>query len=97
MYKRQDLGLLKPDLTFFFACNDNSQRQGFGDERYESSQFQLKVRDQFAALFKHFQGQDYICILDTTDKSIDQVHDQVWAKTLEFMRENADVDDFTYF
>lgn len=46
-----DVGLPKPDLTIFLNLNDSSNRDGFGDERYEVKEFQLKVKKQFESFF----------------------------------------------
>ena len=44
-----DKGLLKPDRVFFLdlPMEEVSRRGGFGEERYETAQFQTKVRRCF--------------------------------------------------
>ncbi|SCU79705.1 LADA_0B02630g1_1 [Lachancea dasiensis] len=96
-----DKGLLKPDLTFFLSNAESGLRQGFGEERYESTEFQAKVREQFVAIFDTFEEAAYkkshIVFLDTTNQSITQVHELVHSATTEFIRKNAEIDEFMYF
>ncbi|CAR21909.1 bifunctional thymidylate/uridylate kinase [Lachancea thermotolerans CBS 6340] len=98
---QSDVGLLKPDLTLFLTNQGSELRQGFGDERYENSAFQQKVREQFSTFFNDFEDPDYsqahIKVLETSGKSIEQVHDMVWSTTSAFMQEYADIQDFMYF
>ena len=44
-----DRGLVKPDLIFYIDLDLDTikERSGFGDERYEKTEFQEKVREQF--------------------------------------------------
>ena len=44
-----DRGLVKPDLVFYIDLDMDTikERSGFGDERYEKTEFQEKVREQF--------------------------------------------------
>lgn len=47
--KSPDIGLPLPDVTFFLDIDPakGEQREGFGEERYEITEFQAKVRDLF--------------------------------------------------
>ncbi|CCH62687.1 hypothetical protein TBLA_0I00220 [Henningerozyma blattae CBS 6284] len=56
-----DIGLIKPDLTIFLTTdsdistsNQINNRSGFGAERYEKSDFQLKVKAKFDIVFNYF-------------------------------------------
>ena len=44
-----DVGLIKPDLVIYIEVEMStiSSRAGFGGERYEKTEFQTKVKDQF--------------------------------------------------
>eukprot|EP00929_Paragymnodinium_shiwhaense_P055459 TRINITY_DN27784_c0_g1_i1.p1 TRINITY_DN27784_c0_g1~~TRINITY_DN27784_c0_g1_i1.p1 ORF type:complete len:308 (+),score=101.79 TRINITY_DN27784_c0_g1_i1:155-1078(+) len=46
-----DIGLPQPDLVFFLHLDPEvgAKRAAFGDERYENTQMQIAVREQFAA------------------------------------------------
>ncbi|SCV02101.1 LANO_0F15236g1_1 [Lachancea nothofagi CBS 11611] len=96
-----DKGLLKPDLTLFLTNSDSELRQGFGEERYECTDFQDKVRGQFAAIFDTLEDPDYkskhIKFLDTTHKTIEEVHQLVRAVTSDYIQGHADVNEFIYF
>lgn len=69
-----DTGLPKPDLTLFFKFSDNSQREGFGDERYEVKEFQDKVAIEFNRFSKGNEWES----LDVDGKSIEEVSLEVW-------------------
>jgi dTMP kinase len=67
-------GLPKPDIVLFMDMPSTSMRQGWGEERYEQSEFQQKVRNVF----------DWIQDLEPTrwfnvdaDESRDNVEDQI--------------------
>ena len=72
-----DIGMPKPDITIFLKFNDIVQttaRAGFGDERYEVTEFQTEVRDQFTK-FESFPEWHNVYV---DNKSIDEVHDEIW-------------------
>ncbi|SCU86869.1 LAFA_0E03510g1_1 [Lachancea sp. 'fantastica'] len=96
-----DKGLLKPDLTFFLSNSENEQRQGFGDERYESSNFQSKVRQEFEAIFDTFESplykEKHMVFLNTTGKTIDEVHGMFDSALKSFIQNNNDINEFMYF
>ncbi|RWS11214.1 thymidylate kinase-like protein, partial [Dinothrombium tinctorium] len=50
--KAPDSGLIKPDLVLYLTASDcvSSTRNGFGDEIYESSDFQSKVKAVYETL-----------------------------------------------
>ncbi|CCH43612.1 hypothetical protein BN7_3165 [Wickerhamomyces ciferrii] len=69
-----DIGLPKPDLTLFLKLNDSSNREGFGDERYEVKEFQLKVRQQFEKFYNESNWNTII----VDGKNIEQVENEIW-------------------
>lgn len=50
--KAPDHGLPKPDLVIFLdvPVEGSSSRRGFGEEKYEKVDFQVKVREAFSKL-----------------------------------------------
>jgi len=50
--KQPDVGLLTPDLVLFLdlPIEAAEQRGGFGEERYEKREMQIKVRELFLQL-----------------------------------------------
>ncbi|RCH85812.1 hypothetical protein CU097_004665 [Rhizopus azygosporus] len=50
--KHPDVGLLSPDLVLFLdlSINEAEKRGGFGEERYEKRDLQIKVRTEFRKL-----------------------------------------------
>lgn len=70
-----DKGLPKPDLTIFLKLKENGDREGFGDERYEVSEFQARVKKQFELFEKN---ESNWCSLEVDGLDIDQVKELVW-------------------
>lgn len=50
--RNPDIGLLTPDIVLFLdlPIDEAENRGGFGDERYEKRELQMKVRDEFMKL-----------------------------------------------
>lgn len=50
--RNPDIGLLSPDLVLFLDLNidEAEKRGGFGQERYEKRELQIKVREEFFKL-----------------------------------------------
>lgn len=81
-----DKGLIKPDLLFFLSNGDSmasSSRKGFGEERYETLQFQDRVKDQFFNVFRALEGypeaSERLIMLDVAHRSIEQVSQELWC------------------
>ncbi|KAI9314415.1 deoxythymidylate kinase [Dichotomocladium elegans] len=72
--KHPDVGLLVPDVVLFLdlPIDEAEKRGGFGEERYETRELQVKVRQQFMALkepsWKMIQA----------NRSMDAVHEDMW-------------------
>ncbi|CAO3611274.1 unnamed protein product [Cunninghamella blakesleeana] len=68
--KQPDVGLLVPDLVMFLdlSMEEAEKRGGFGEERYEKRELQLRVRDEFNQLMD-----DSWKIIDAS-KSVEEVH-----------------------
>ena len=51
--RRPEVGLPRPDICIFLDITpaDAARRGGFGDEKYETSQMQERVRENFQKLF----------------------------------------------
>lgn len=71
--KQPDIGLPKPDAVFYLMLNteEASKRGVFGNERYEQTEFQLKVSLNFDCL----KEKDWIVI--DANKSIDSLHIEI--------------------
>lgn len=68
-----DVGLPKPDLVLYMTLPNEKviEREGFGDERYESLDFQAKVKINFAHLVE-----DYWKVIPADD-SVENLHKQI--------------------
>lgn len=77
-----DIGLPKPDLTLFLDINveELGKRLGWGEERYETVQFQKLVQKSFYRLFIGSNGSvnDDVQFIDVNNKLIDQVAENIW-------------------
>jgi dTMP kinase len=73
--KEQDRGLPKPDIVCFLDVSPEvaERRGGFGNEVYEKREFQGKVRSNF----KTFQNEDYWKVIDTDEKSLEDVYMEI--------------------
>jgi dTMP kinase len=76
-----DLGLPKPDLTVFLNLEDRESRAGFGEERYEVSDFQKKVELQF----RQFFDEENWNTLVVDGKGIAEVESEVWELVQEVL------------
>lgn len=67
-------GLPKPDIVLFMDTPNTSLRPGWGEERYEQSEFQQKVR----AMFKCIEDMEPIRWFNVdADESVENVEEQV--------------------
>eukprot|EP00038_Savillea_parva_P003900 m.131696 g.131696 ORF g.131696 m.131696 type:complete len:213 (-) comp11318_c0_seq12:4756-5394(-) len=73
-----DAGLPAPNLLLHLelGANEAESRGGFGDERYEVSEFQAQVKQQFAALYKSLDSIEPV-VLDVSGLSIEEVGDRI--------------------
>ena len=71
--KKSDSGLIKPDAVIYMVLSDEamSQRQGFGDEVYESLDFQSKVKVNYDKLM------DDSWIVVNTDIPREELHEKL--------------------
>ncbi|KAK5778562.1 bifunctional thymidylate/uridylate kinase PWA37_000175 [Arxiozyma heterogenica] len=93
-----DKGLLRPDLTIFLTQDDltrQSDRNGFGDERYEISSFQQKVKSQFESLFRNISDSNEVKLLNVSGKSIEEVETLVWEQVELLLKQPNQ--EFKYF
>lgn len=97
-----DVGLLKPDLTLFLSTQDvdnNAEKSGFGDERYETVKFQDKVKQTFMKLLDKEirKGDESITIVDVTNKGIQEVEALIWQIVEPVLSTHIDHDKFSFF
>eukprot|EP00035_Acanthoeca_spectabilis_P015316 m.305102 g.305102 ORF g.305102 m.305102 type:complete len:256 (+) comp16340_c0_seq5:3613-4380(+) len=78
-----DAGLPAPDLLVHLelGAKEAETREGFGDERYEVSEFQAKVKTQFSALYTRLENVKPT-VLDVSGMSIEAVGDKIEALVL---------------
>ncbi|CEP23390.1 K00943 dTMP kinase [Cyberlindnera jadinii] len=77
-----DIGLPRPDLTIFLNLNDSqSSRGGFGDERYEVTEFQQQVKLQFEKFFNEPNWNTLV----VDGKNIKEVAEEVWPLVQEVL------------
>lgn len=73
-----DVGLPRPDICVFLDIEPEiaEKRGGFGEERYEASEMQKRVRAGFWALMKKEDGAD-ITVVDA-GRELDEVEREIW-------------------
>ncbi|XP_037049502.1 thymidylate kinase [Bradysia coprophila] len=80
--KAPEAGLLKPDLVLYLTLTPEAtaKRSGFGDERYENTEFQRKVRHCFDKLYdsSYWQKVD----ADRSESELGAVLDQYVEETM---------------
>lgn len=78
-----DKGLPKPDATIFLKFEDgsNTNRSGFGDERYELVEFQEKVKIAFENFDEYTEWKPIF--VDGLSK--DEVHEKIWSNIEELL------------
>ena len=74
--KQPDRGLPKPDLVCFLdvSAAEAQKRGGFGEEKYEESGFQSRVRENYLKLMD-----DNWKTVDTDKKSVEEVYAELLA------------------
>ena len=97
-----DIGLLKPDLTLFLSTQDvdnNAEKCGFGNERYETVPFQEKVKQTFITLLENEmrKGDESIRIVDVSNRGIQEVEALIWQMVEPVLTTHIDHDKFSFF
>ena len=80
-----DKGLLKPHIVFFLDIDPNiaSNRPGYGQEVYENTPFQTKVRDGFMQLI----DKNWVVIDATRDVNV--IEEEIYQRILLEMEKNS--------
>ncbi|KAK4513658.1 Ubiquitin- modifier 1 [Mucor velutinosus] len=84
--RNPDIGLLRPDIVLFLdlTIDEAEKRGGFGQERYEKRELQIKVRDEFAKL------QDDSWKFIDASQSKDKVQQAIWDTIEQFKQTSKD-------
>jgi dTMP kinase len=96
--KQCDTGLPKPDLVCFLdSLHVNVEsREAYGEERYESTEFQKLVYANFDKLFNLRAGSTDDCLVLNAKESIANLHQTILSTVLEAAKDNSyicDVDE----
>lgn len=75
--KLSDSGLIKPDIVFYLSndITNCSNREGFGEEIYEKTDFQTKVKYNFENFI--INKEDNIIKINCENKNIEQIHNEI--------------------
>lgn len=90
-----DIGLPRPDLLLFLQITPEaaSKRPGFGDERYEESEFQGKVRKAYSTLEKN-ENYSVPWTYINADRSQEEVYNEmekIIIKTIDDIQPNQPI------
>ena len=85
-----DRGLIKPDLVIYIEVDLKviAERAGFGEERYEKTEFQTKVKEQFNKFKEMYAGSQHWVTVQGGEKSIDEMHKDI-IEIVKNYRENV--------
>ena len=74
-----DRGLIKPDLVIYIEVDMETiaERAGFGDERYEKTEFQTKVKAQYENFKEMYNNSPHWRTVQGGGKSIEQMHTEI--------------------
>lgn len=88
-----DVGLPKPDLTFFLTVSmeELGSRKGWGEERYEKEQFQRKVKECFFQILQADQDSS-VEVVDVNGLNIEQTQAKLW-ELIEIHAANKTTED----
>ena len=77
--RASEIGLPRPDLIIFLDLNpeEAEKRGGYGDEKYEKLEMQLKVREGFHRLSAGGEEEAEDMVIIDAGSTIEQVHEQV--------------------
>lgn len=74
-------GIIKPDLILYLRADNQvgvSERPDFGNERYETFDFQTKVTETFDKIFSAESTENNVKIIKSS-KSIDDISNEIWS------------------
>jgi len=84
-----DVGLPSPDLVIFLSLSPSlaSLRGGFGNERYETSSIQQRVREVFGRIEGDFRGRGGRWSEVDAGGGVEEVGEEVWREVEKCKRE----------
>lgn len=90
--KIPERGLLKPDLVLYLTLSEEAsgRRKGFGEERYETSELQLKVNKMFERLIEKPLWQ--VIDADKTENDLADELEKIVEDKIVNMKESALLD-----
>ena len=82
--KSPDIGLPSPDVVFYLnlSIENAMERGGFGQERYEKKDFQMKVKEKFQLL------KDESWIMIDANNSKDIIHQEIIEYSKKILEKN---------
>lgn len=79
-------GLVEPDLVICLApehLDELIARSGYGDERYETTDYQRRVLENYVRLSKERcvfeRGENFWHFVQATNKTVDEIHECIMA------------------
>jgi len=76
-----DVGLPKPDVVVFLdlEAEEAEKRGGYGEEKYEKREMQLRVRELFRSL-KEFDGDEREMKVVDAGATVEVVGERIWGE-----------------
>ena len=84
-----DRGLVQPDLVIYIKVSMETikERSGFGDERYEKTEFQEKVRAQYSKFEDKYKNSSHWVTIEADGKSIEEMEAEIRTVVLSYKGE----------
>ena len=84
--KGPEIGLPAPDAVFYLSLSPEAakERSEYGSERYENTEFQAKVEEQFKAM-----SESNWRVINASE-TVDSIHQEVLESALRVIRDSAD-------
>lgn len=91
--KQSDKGLPKPDIVFFMDTSADvaSTRDAYGNERYEKTEFQKLVYNNFCKFFPSQGDDSNFCIINANE-TIEVIHSKIFQKSLNVIEKCKQTD-----
>lgn len=83
-----DVGLPSPDITLFLDVSADAakKRGGYGEERYEKEEVQLRVRDVFVRIGEEVEGAGGRWEVIDADESQEDVQGVIWDTVKDLVK-----------
>lgn len=89
--KNPDIGLVKPDLTFYIDADPEEiqKRSNYGEERYEKVEFQKRVQMAYGKFKELARDDSHWVTVEANNKNVDEIHAEILERFVSYYYESA--------